>query len=778
MDRDAHRPVRAKARWPAVAAGVIIALAALVAYRDCFRAPFIFDDEWAVTKNPTIRHLSRIGTVLAADTGNGAGVRGRPMINLSLAINYALGGTDVRGYHATNLAIHILAALVLLGILRRTLAGIDGDPERRVGAGGRRPPSSDVFAFIIALLWAVHPLQTETVVCVVQRTESIMGLFYLLTLYCFIRAVGGMGDHRTTDRKTPPEDGRVGRDPPIAPNSLAGQPGGGVRRPRPAVSDPLVRGPGSGGLESDRPRLWFALCFLACLFGMASKEVMASAPLVVLLYDRTFVAGTFRAAWARRKRLYLALASTWLLLAGLIATENGRGGTVGFGLGVSPWDYALTQCRALVMYLKLCLWPHPLVVDYGTYLDHSLIRVLPQAVIVVGFLGLTVWALVRKPRSGFLGACFFLILAPSSSVIPLASQTIAEHRMYLPLAVVLTLGVMGARRLLGRRSVPLFLVLALAFGWLTTRRTGDYRTAVGIWRTTVAEVPDNPRAHYNLGVLLQRRHQTDAAAAQFHDALRLKPDYADAHNNLGSILFQQGHVRAAVAECERAVEIEPKLAVAHYNLGRALYQLGRGAEAIAQYEAAIRLKPEYVDAIENLGAALLKGGRTKEAIAHLQEALRLAPKEADLHYNLAEAYDQEGNLPKAIKEYEAAIQLKPDYADAHNNLAYALARQGRVSEAVRQVEEAIRLRPGDANSRINLANLLVSTGQWAEAIEAYRAALRLAPGDAEARFNLAQALLEENRVTDAVDQLRIVLKLKPDFAPARTLLDRIRAGGP
>ncbi len=757
MQPDAHRPGRAGSRWTAVLAGALLLVAALFAYHNCFRVPFIFDDEAAVTQNQTIRHLSRIGTVLAADTGNGAGVRGRPVINLSLAINYVFSGTDVGGYHATNLAIHLLVALLLFGIVRRTLRlmPLDGpiDSNRLTGDRAPRLPDADGLAFFAALLWTVHPLQSETVVCVVQRTESIMGLFYLLTLYCFIRGIEMTAGPMTTRP-------RVGRTDSVSQRSL------------------VVRSPWSHGLNSGRSPLWFTLCFLACLLGMASKEVMASAPLVVLLYDRTFVAGTFREAWARRKRLYLALASTWLLLAGLIATENGRGGTVGFGLGVSPWDYALTQCRALVMYLKLCLWPHPLVVDYGTYLDHRLLAVLPQALLVVGLLVLTGWALVRRPKAGFFGAWFFLVLAPSSSFIPLASQTIGEHRMYLPLAAIVVPAVLGLFRLLGRRILPVGLALAVALGWVTARRVDAYRTELGIWRDTVAEVPDSARAHYNLGVLLGRDHRRAEAVAQFHEALRLNPGYAEAHNNLGSILFQEGRIREAVAQCERAVALNPKLAVAHYNLGRALFGLDRGPEAIAEYEQALHLDPEYAAAALNLGAALLKAGRTQEAIARLQEAVQLAPRDAEARYDLAGAFDQAGRLPEAVAAYEAALRLKPDYPEAHNNLAYVLVRLGRTREALTQVEEAVRLRPDDPNSRVNLGNLFIATGRYAEATAAYRAALRLAPGDVETHFNLAQALLQEGRGSEAVAELRETLRLKPDYAPARALLERIQAGAP
>ncbi|HEY5226971.1 MAG TPA: hypothetical protein VIJ19_00450, partial [Opitutaceae bacterium] len=245
-------------------AALLIAAAAAVAYLPSFAAPFVFDDVPAIGGNPTIRHIASALRPPADTT-----VSGRPVLNLSLALDYAAGGTAPWVYHATNLAIHILAALALLGIVRRTL-------------GPRALP----VAFSVALLWAVHPLNTESVTYVIQRGESLMGLLYLATLYFFIRACGS---------------------------------------------------------EGNRARLWYALSISSCFLGMGTKEVMASAPLIVLLYDRTFLSGSFASALRTRGKAYLGLAASWILLGYLVLATHGRTGTVGFGAGISPLDYAQTQ---------------------------------------------------------------------------------------------------------------------------------------------------------------------------------------------------------------------------------------------------------------------------------------------------------------------------------------------------------------------------------------------------------------------------------------------------
>ena len=689
-------------------AAVVIVLAGLAAYHNSFSAPFVFDDQQSILENSTIRDLRDIGRVLAADTGNGAAVRGRPLVNLSLALNYALGGMNVHGYHAFNLAVHLLSALLLFGIVRRTLAvsgGAQAGPfdqpfdklrvpseveglrapsssrgcTLRDGRGKPPPLAPDAIALAIALLWAVHPLQTETVICVIQRTELLVAFFYLLTLYLFLR-----------------------------------------------------------GAASARPVRWQVLTVAACLAGMACKEVMVSAPLLVLLYDRTFVAGSFAEAVRRRRVLYLALAGTWLLLGFLAVGTSGRGGTVGFGLGVSSWDYALTQCRAIVLYLKLSLWPHPLVVDYGTELDRSLVAVWPQALLLVVLVAGTVVALWRRPALGCMGAWFFVILAPSSSVLPLTSQTMAEHRMYLPLAAVITLGVLGLHTLLGRRSMIWVATLAVAFGGMTVQRNRDYRSALSLWRDTVEKCPANVRAHSNFGKALLEAGFKPLGLAQYREGLRLDPNNALVRFNLANALARDGRLSEAAESYEVAIRYHPEFADAHFHLAEVLEKLGRLPEAVGHYAAAVRLDPALVGARNNLGNILLALGRIPEAITQYEVALGAEPHSARLHYNLGNALAEGGKLAEAAQEYEAALQEQADYPSAQANLANTLFQLGRTDAAIAHYEAALRLAPAAADIHANFGTALLQLNRTRDAREQFEAALRIEPQNAQARDGLSR----------------------------------------
>jgi hypothetical protein len=293
-------------RAPLLAAALIVA-ALVAAYANSFRGPFVFDDVEAIVENETIRSLAAPGAVLSPPFADGQTVGGRPLVNLTLALNYAAGGLNPTGYHVVNLAIHLSAALVLFALIRRTLL-IPPPSEVRPPPSGALP-----FAAAVALLWGLHPLQTESVTYVIQRAESLMGLLYLLTLYCFVR---------------------------------------GVERPSFA-----------GPSEGKKTGIWMGLSVGACFLGMATKEVMVSAPVLVLLYDRAFVSGTIAAAWRRRRLYYASLAATWVLLGALVLSTKDRGGSMGLGLSVSLGDYLLTQGPAILHYLRLVVWPQPLVFD-------------------------------------------------------------------------------------------------------------------------------------------------------------------------------------------------------------------------------------------------------------------------------------------------------------------------------------------------------------------------------------------------------------------------------
>jgi tetratricopeptide (TPR) repeat protein len=291
--------------------------------------------------------------------------------------------------------------------------------------------------------------------------------------------------------------------------------------------------------------------------------------------------------------------------------------SVGFDLGVTRWNYALTSCRSVALYLKLAIWPHPLVLDYGNNIVHHAVDVLPYGSVLVVLIAGLMLALWRWPVVGFAGAWFFMILAPTSSVVPIAGEPMAESRMYLSLAAVIGLAVLGLYTWIGRRSLILFAAVAVGLGWLGIRRNEDYHTALAIWSKTAAEQPDNERAHNELGrALAEIPGRLPEAIDQFEAALRLNPNFAEAHSNLGMALAEvPGRLPEAIDQFEAALRLDPDFAIAHNNLGAVLANSpGRLPEAISQFETALRIKPDYADARDNLAAALKLSGRLPETM--------------------------------------------------------------------------------------------------------------------------------------------------------------------
>ena len=726
-----------------LAAGLIV-LAGVAAYHNSFVGPFFFDDVAAIVENRTICRLWPIWQVLSPPS-NGETVSGRPVLNISLAINYAISGLSVWSYHATNLAIHIGAALLLMGILRRTFL----TPSLRDRFGKAALP----LALASALLWTVHPLQTESVTYIIQRAESLMGFLYLLTLYCVIRAA-----------------------------------------------------------RSAKPLCWYLAAVLACLLGMACKEVMFTAPLVVLLYDRTFLAGSFREAWRRRWKLYVGLLATWCLLAYLVLSTGLVGRQSEFG-APDPWTYARTQPGVILDYLQLSVWPSPLCLDYKWPVAGSLLEILPGALGIALVLGITIWGLVANNAWGFLGAWFLLILAPTSSVLPLADLRY-EHRMYLPLAAVAVLAVAAGyafwKRWLPRSAaasaratalrwaapVVVWVMILLALAAVTVARNRYYRLPLLIYQDTLDKSPENFVAHNNLGSVLTGLGRSEEAIKQYEEALRLKPDYADAHANLGIELAKLGKTAEAVEHyreawrlkpnfpwvynhlgvglaslgkadeaiiyLNQALRLQPDYPHAHYNLARVLEGLGKIDEAIKQYQVTLRLEPGYVEAHSSLAYMLSRVGRIDEAMEHCQEALRLRPHFAEAEYTLSIILLGLGKTDEAIAHCNQAVRLKSDYAEAHNALGVLLFQQGRLDQAVEHCTEALRLKPKYAEAHNTLGALLAQTGRIHEAIEHYRQALQLEPQHVLARENLARLLATIGAGHKTIEEYRAFLQHAPD----------------
>ena len=587
---------------------LVLMVITCLAYSNSFSGVFLFDDGLAIVDNPRIRSIDSPGDLFSV-------LPPGPVITVTLAINYGLGGLDPFGYHAVNLLIHLGTGLLLFGIIRRTLLLLWC---RRAASG---------LAFASAAIWLVHPLQTESVTYIIQRYESLMALFYLLTLYCVIR--------------------------------------------------------GSG---SDKSGAWYAGAIMACGLGMMTKESMVTAPLTVIIYDRIFLSGSFRRSIRSRKFLYLGLAATWILLI-LVVIKKPYAEWGGFGFaGISPGQYLRSQSGVICHYLRLSFLPTPLCLDYGWPVAYRMVDIILPA-ILIGVIAIgTIRGLFKRLPIGFAGAWFFLALAPTSSIIPI-SDLAFEHRMYLSLAAVIVVMVVALYWMLLRliphhplcRKIFISAILSpiiLTLVILTLQRNRIYYSAVIMWKDVVARRPDNPRGYYNLGNALAGAGELDEAINSYRRAISLRPRYGEAYYNLAHNLEKSGRIGEAIGKYRQALVLNPESAETHNNLARALIKTGDETAASDLLRSAIRLNPSLPEARINLANLEARRGERRAAISRYLEIIKDFPSSADAHYNLAVTMALDGDYLSAEEYYRETLILDPDRSEANYNLALLLREKG------------------------------------------------------------------------------------------------------
>lgn len=680
---------------------VLMLAVTFVIYGRALDAPFVFDDRPAIVENPSLRRLwPLIGDADLRGPLNPppfAPTARRPLPNLSLAIDYRLYGLDPAGYRATNLGLHALVATIVALLVRDTL--------RLPYFAGAWTGLAAPIGLAVALIWLAHPLVSETVVYVTQRTELLAALFYVLALWAALR-------HWTATSAT-------------------------------------------------AATRWAGVAIASAVAGMASKEVVASLPLVVWLYERTFLVDSWRAT-ARSRKLYAGLAASWLVLLAL--NVQGASGLSDARHYVAPLVWWVTQAKVTLLYLKLAVWPWPLAIHYApAYLD-GVAAAVPWVAAFAALVVAVVAAVRRRPAARFVVVAAALVLAPTF-VVPLAKMMAAERRMYLPLAGLVLLAVVGgARALAARRTLAAVLAVALVvvLGAVTARRLAAYETAIALWTDTIRTQPDDAMAHYNLGVALVESGRPSAEAmARFEEALRLDPGHAGALDNLGLVLLRQRRFDEARTRFERALAVDPENAVALNNLGALELDLRRPAVAIPFFERALAAEPDLPKAVvhRNLGKALVAVGRPEVGLGHLDRAVRLDPDDPEAQNGRGAALLALGRPAAAVPSFATALRLAPDDAGIESNLATALLQSGRVEDAVGHLRRVLAREPENLGARNNLGTALRTLGRTADAITEFAAVVARDPSHATAHYNLGSALLDSSRPREAIPHFETALRL-------------------
>jgi tetratricopeptide (TPR) repeat protein len=653
--REAAAPARERAQSVGCAA-LLLALA-VAAYENALDAPFLFDDAVAIEENYSIRAWPPWPSL---SPPRETPVAGRPLVNLSLALDYARGGLEPRVFRGTNLALHALCGWLFFLLSRASLRA-------------RGAPGATGVALAAAALWLVHPLNSECVDYPTQRTELLAALCYLLALLCVARA--------------------------------ASADSGAARRAAVAGA------------------------WAAAALGMASKESVATLPLVALLYDAAVHAGSLREALRRRGGLYAGLCASWIALFWLHASAP-RGESVGAGLGVEPVTWLWNQQRMLATYLVRALWPRPLVLDYGWPLPLGFRDVWREALLVALWAGGAAALWWRRPAAGFPLLAGLIALAPSSSVVPIVTEVGAERRMYLPLAGLVLMACVLARALLVRLlpspraaaagGVALAGALVLLLAAATRVRNLDYLDAERLWRSVLAARPGQPRALLNLGAALRAAGRPDEAEALFRAALRAHPPYARAEVQLALLAQARGDDAEAEARLARALELEPRDGGVATRLGELWARSGRSREALALWRQAYARDPQLAFAANNIAWLLAThpDASLRDGAQALELALRAveltAGADAGVLDTLAAAYAESGRFEEAVasaRRAQAAAAGDPELAAAiaERLAGYAAGRPWRDDPARPPAPRAAA--PGTAR-RSRPAPGLYSRADW------------------------------------------------------------------
>ena len=685
----------------------LIVLGVFLAYSRSLNVPFLLDDSYNILENKSIKSLWPPYRPFLPPTRTG--LAGRPLSNFTFAVNHAISGQNTSSYHAVNILIHALAALFLFGAVHRLL---QTDRLR-----SRFETHATWIAFLSALIWALHPMQTMAVTYISQRMESLMGCLFLACVYCALR-----------------------------------------------------------GWQKNAFWPWHALAVAAFAAGTGAKEVIVAAPFLILAMDLVLVHPGLGRALSASARLYAGLAAGLALLALIVLT----GGQEQSGISETPpLAYLITQTQVIVHYLSLAFWPRSLCFDYAWPIA-TLGQALPHALFLTVLLALTAWGLFKRHPLALAGVWFFLTLAPSSSIRPLP-EVVDEYRMYLPLAALVPalviLSFAGISRLLGKTGMAAGALVALALaallGVLSYQRNAVYQTAFSLWTDTLAKQPRNARAHNNLGRVLADMGKWSEAVAHYEKALQLKADFPKAEANLGAALAHTGKNQEAVAHLESALKKKPDLAEGYYNLAEVLLGMGQTSRALDQYQKAIVSKPDFAWAHLNLGVALLKAGKATDAETHFRQAIAIDPGFAKAHFDLANTLLETQRVQEAVSHYKTAVLLDPGFAQAHANLGVALMNTGDPIEATAQFQKAVELDPSLAEARFNLARALAAAGNWEQALVQFQKTAQSAPSMPLAHAGLAAAQARTGRFAEAAASFEKALALDSNQAQWHFQLARL-----
>lgn len=631
----------------------LIGILGLIIYSNTFNVPFVFDDEFSITRNPVIRNLDNFFFKQGGYSDN----PGRYIGYLTFALNYRLGGLDVTGYHIFNLMVHIANAMLIYAFIILTFRTPFMKETRLV-------PFSDLIALFAAIFFVIHPVQTQAVTYTVQRLASLATMFYMIAIVLYARM-------RIFQESENPSRNRV-----------------------------LI--------------LYFLLLVMIFL-AMKTKEITFTLPIILVFYELLFFRSAIRKRLVFLIPVILTLLIIPISIlnvhkpVGSIISDVSE--VTNAQASISRGDYLLTQFSVIITYIRLLFFPVNQTLDYDYPIYHFLFvpRVFVSFLVLLSLFCISVFLLVNLRRGNDSGKrlisfgifWFFITLSVESSVIPIA-DVIYEHRVYLPsvgiFIALVTFIIMAKERLekrglrAGYAIVPALVIATIALSIAAYRRNNVWKDEIRFWEDVVKKSPLKARAHGNLGNSYARNGRFQEAIKELLVSIRLDPDYAVAHYNLGNIYGKQGRYEEAVRKLQTAIKLFPEYAVPHQNLGVIYGMQGSFEEAIRELQIAVKLDPGNASAYYNLGEVYFRIGYLGEAAEKYRTAIRINPDFAEAHNNLGAIYGKEERLLEALEEFRAVVKVKPDDIGAHFNMKVIYKKLGRSEDEFREFQIVNKLK--------------------------------------------------------------------------------------
>jgi tetratricopeptide (TPR) repeat protein len=667
-----------------------------------------FDDNVLVTQNAAVQSgISWRGIQWALATP----ILGiwHPLTTLSHMLDCELFGMDMGMHHVTSLVLHIANTVLLLWLLHQITGAI------------WRPG-------LVAALFALHPLNVESVAWIAERKNVLSTLFWLLTTASYVEW---------------------------------------VKRP--------------SGFRYGLTLVLFAL-------GLMAKPMLVTLPCTLLLLDY-WPLGRWRGTksdgvtqlsfgqLALEKLPFFAVTALASYLTYALQQDVVAAAVRSIPIHLRAAGAALSY----VAYLRDAFWPSNLAMLYPIegWLDG---RQLLVSAAVLG--GVTAVALIARTRAPYLlvGWLFYLgTLVPVIGIVHVGSQTRADRYVYVPLIGVFvmiawSLGACVERRQHIRTAVVgAALVTIAVLGAVTMRQAARWKDSITLFEHTLSVTENNLVVHNALGVALGDAGRHEEAIKEFTEALRLRPDSIPMLESLGIAYASAGRMEDAAKTLREVIAREPTSYQTHASLGLVLAQLGQNDEAIEHFRLAVQMNPESAEAHAGLGALLVSLGRNEEALPHLRIALERNPNFAQTHTNLGLVLVSRGSFDGAIESFQASLAIDPAQPRVLGYLGSAYMGQGKVDDAIARFTEALRLDPSDVEAEMRLADALANRGQFETAIAHYEQALARRPENVALHYNLGVMLARQGRAAEALRQYEECVRLEPNHALALYQLGRAAA---